>query len=82
MAEICKHCNRPLSGPVDLPDPEKLLSLPEVANILGKPLGTLYRWRMMGKAPRGVKTGRSIGVKPSVLKQWMLDHEDDWSDTI
>ena len=50
---------------------EKLLSVEEVAEILGVPRATLYRWRYKGTGPRGIPVGRHIRFKPADVERWL-----------
>lgn len=55
---------------------DPLLTLPEVAQIVGVPLGTIYQWRSRGGGPRGIKVGRHVRVRRSDLDAWLDLHAD------
>lgn len=59
-----------------MPDPEYLLTLHDVAQRLGVPLDTLYRWRSLGHGPPGIRLGRHVRVRSSDLEAW-LDTQAD-----
>ena len=50
------------SGHIPFPerDPEELLTLSEVAEILKVPVNTLRWWRQLGKGPEFFKMGRRL----------------------
>ncbi len=56
--------------------PERLLTLPEVADHLGVPLQTVYQWRSRGDGPRGIKVGRHVRVRRDDLEAWLREHAD------
>jgi excisionase family DNA binding protein len=60
---------------MDLAD--RLMTLPEVAELLGIPVATLYRWRHRGEGPRGYRIGRHVRYRRSVVDAWVetqVDH--------
>ena len=56
---------------------EKLLSVHEVAELLGVPVSTVYRWRYEGTGPIGLKVGRHVRYDPAELRRWLASHRDD-----
>ncbi len=56
--------------------PNRLLTLPEVADYLGVPLQSVYQWRTRGEGPRGIKVGRHVRVRRSDLDAWLDAHAD------
>ena len=53
-----------------------LLTLPQVAEQLGVPLGTVYAWRTRGLGPRGVRVGKYVRVRQSDLDSWVEQQAD------
>ena len=53
-----------------------LLTLPQVAEQLGVPLGTVYAWRTRGLGPRGVRVGKYVRVRQSDLDAWVEQQAD------
>ena len=49
----------------------RLLSIDEVAELLGVPAGTLYRWRYVGTGPRGIKVGKHVRYRPADVEAWL-----------
>jgi len=45
----------------------RLMSLTEVAEQLGVPLGTVYAWRTRGLGPRGIRVGKYVRVRQADL---------------
>ena len=60
-----------------MPNDQLLLTLPEVAERLGVPVKTIYAWRHQGIAPRGIRVGKHVRVRPADLDRWIQEHEDD-----
>lgn len=54
---------------------EKLLSVDEVAEILGVPKATIYRWRYIGTGPRGIPVGRYVRFRPAEVERWLSEVE-------
>jgi len=54
----------------------RLMTLPEVAEQLAVPLGTLYSWRTRGLGPRGVRVGKHVRVSRDDLAAWLEEHRD------
>lgn len=50
---------------------EQLMTPQEVADHLGVPLATLYRWNSYGSAPRRVKVGRYVRYRRSDVDAWV-----------
>ena len=57
-------------------DSSHLLTLPEVAERLGVPLGTVYAWRTRGLGPRGIRVGKYIRVQQADLDAWLEQQAD------
>lgn len=50
---------------------EKLLSARQLADALGVPLGTIYRWNYTGDGPPMVKIGRHAKYRPADVDRWL-----------
>ena len=53
-------------------DNEKLFTPAEVAEDLGIPISTLYRWRYERKGPPAFRVGRHLRYRESDLEAWLL----------
>jgi excisionase family DNA binding protein len=63
-----------------MPRPEEpLASLEEVAQFLGVPMGTLYRWRSTGQGPPGYRVGRHVRYRWSDVSTWLESRRDQES---
>ncbi|GAA0984661.1 hypothetical protein ENKNEFLB_02081 [Nocardioides aquaticus] len=55
--------------------PEKpfdpLLTIDELAEWLGKPKRTLYRWRVQGYGPSAIKVGNDLRYRRAVVDAWL-----------
>lgn len=51
----------------------KLLTIEEVADLLGVPMKTIYAWRQRGLGPRGIRVGRYLKFRPIDVAQWIDD---------
>jgi excisionase family DNA binding protein len=54
---------------------EKLLSIEEVADLLGVPKRSMYRWRTTGEGPKGVRVGRHLRYRPESVSAWLEQRE-------
>jgi excisionase family DNA binding protein len=50
--------------------PERLLTIAEVADYLGVPVGTMYQWRHKRTGPKGIRVGRHVRYRPPV-EAWL-----------
>lgn len=50
---------------------ERLLSIDELAEYLGKPKGTLYQWRYQGEGPPAIRVGRGLRYRASDVEAWL-----------
>jgi excisionase family DNA binding protein len=50
---------------------EQLMTPQDVADYLGIPLATLYRWRHHGTAPKASKVGRHLRFRESDVAEWL-----------
>jgi len=56
---------------------ERLLSPAEIAEWLGVPLPSIYRWRYERRGPVGIKCGRHVRYDPAEVRRWLAEHRDD-----
>jgi excisionase family DNA binding protein len=49
----------------------RLLSVDEVAQILGVPVKTLYQWRHKGVGPVGLRVGRHLRYRAADVSEWI-----------
>jgi excisionase family DNA binding protein len=49
----------------------ELLTVPEVAEMLAVPVGTLYAWRHKGTGPRALKVGRHLRYRAADVGEWL-----------
>ena len=47
---------------------ERLMTLAELAELLGVPVGTLYGWRHQGEGPPGYRIGRHVRYRRSAVE--------------
>ena len=50
---------------------EPMLSIEELAEYLGKPVRTIYDWRLSGRGPRAVHVGRSLRYRVCDVQAWL-----------
>lgn len=55
---------------------ERLLSVQEVATVLGVPVKTVYAWRHRNEGPPGFRVGRHVRFRVADIEQW-LDGQAD-----
>jgi excisionase family DNA binding protein len=55
---------------------EPLLTIDEVADWLGKPKNTLYRWRKQGYGPRAIKVGNDLRYRVAEVERFLNEHTD------
>jgi predicted DNA-binding transcriptional regulator AlpA len=52
----------------------KLLTTPEVAELLRRPIGTLRYWRHISYGPRSVKIGKTVMYDADECDAWIETH--------
>jgi excisionase family DNA binding protein len=52
---------------------DKLLTVEDVAELLGIPKATLYRWRYNGCGPPGLAIGRHVRYRPDDIEKWLAE---------
>jgi excisionase family DNA binding protein len=55
---------------------QPLLTTQQVAQYLGVPVATVYRWWYLGTGPRAIKVGRHRRVDPVDLADWVNSRKD------
>jgi excisionase family DNA binding protein len=53
-----------------------LLSPQQLADYLGVPLATVYRWRYEGTGPRGIKVGKHVRYRRQDVERWLETRTD------
>lgn len=53
-----------------------LLSVDDVARMLGVPRATLYAWRYRGQGPKALRIGRHLRFRPEDVETWLRSRED------
>jgi excisionase family DNA binding protein len=51
--------------------PEALLSVEQLAEYLGVPVGTVYRWNHVGTGPKPIHVGRHVRYRPQAVDVWL-----------
>ncbi len=54
----------------------QLISPQDLADLLGVPLQTIYRWRTYGDGPRGLRVGRHVRYRRHDVDAWIEAHLD------
>lgn len=57
--------------------PPDLFSPADLADYLGVPLATVYRWRSQRDGPTGIRVGRHVRYRSVDVEQWLDDHRDE-----
>ena len=53
--------------------PANLISVNELAQYLGVPIDTIYKWNHSGTGPRFAKVGRHVRYRMSDVECWLND---------
>ncbi|MGO2036481.1 MAG: helix-turn-helix transcriptional regulator [Brevibacterium sp.] len=56
--------------------PKAWLDADDLANELGIPKRTIYKWRVEGKGPRGHKLGRHLRFSRENVDAWLAENID------
>jgi excisionase family DNA binding protein len=48
-----------------------LLTVRELAELLGVPVKTVYRWRHRGEGPQPIRVGRFLRFDPADVSRWL-----------
>jgi len=55
---------------------DRLMTLPELSELLGVPVATLYRWRYRGEGPPGYRVGRHVRYRRATVEAWLETQAD------
>jgi excisionase family DNA binding protein len=55
---------------------DRLMTLAELAEMLGIPVNTLYGWRCRGDGPPGYRIGRHIRYRRAAVEAWLETQTD------
>jgi excisionase family DNA binding protein len=55
---------------------DRLMTVEELGEYLGVPVGTLYQWRVKGYGPRGARVGRFVRFRRVDVEAWVLAQRD------
>jgi excisionase family DNA binding protein len=55
---------------------DRLMTLAELAEMLGIPVNTLYGWRCRGEGPPGYRIGRHIRYRRAAVEAWLETQTD------
>lgn len=55
---------------------DRLMTLAELAEMLGIPVNTLYGWRCRGEGPPGYRIGRHVRYRRSAVESWLETQTD------
>jgi excisionase family DNA binding protein len=63
-------------NPSTTPQPERLLSIDDVAEIIGLAPGTLRNWRVAGRGPRGARIGGRVRYRRADVDAWITQQTE------
>lgn len=49
----------------------QLMSVEDLADYLGVPVGTIYQWNHHGTGPTPIKVGRHVRYRPVGVERWL-----------
>ncbi len=55
---------------------DALLSPQQLADYVGVPVATVYRWRYEGTGPRGIKVGKHVRYRRQDVEAWLETRTD------
>lgn len=55
---------------------DRLMTLAELADMLGVPVSTVYQWRTRGEGPPGYRIGRHVRYRRSAVETWLETQTD------
>lgn len=56
---------------------ERLMTLTDLSELLGVPIGTLYGWRYRGEGPVGYRIGRHVRYRRAAVEAWIETQADE-----
>ncbi len=58
-------------------NPDELLTIKQLAELLQVPVPTIYRWRHLGEGPRGIRvSGRHVRYRRSDVEAFLQERAD------
>jgi excisionase family DNA binding protein len=57
---------------------ERLMTLADLADMLGLPVTTLYQWRHRGEGPPGYRIGRHVRYRRAAVEAWLETQADQY----
>lgn len=54
-----------------LSNPERLLTVEQLAAVVGVPAQTVYKWSAAGTGPRRLRVGKYIRFRASDVREWL-----------
>jgi len=55
---------------------DRLMTVTELAEMLGVPVATLYGWRSRGEGPPGYRIGRHVRYRRALVETWLMSRAD------
>lgn len=55
---------------------DRLMTLAELADMLGVPVNTVYQWRARGEGPPGYRIGRHVRYRRTAVETWLETQTD------
>jgi excisionase family DNA binding protein len=62
------------------PEPDRLMTIDQVADYTQLPKFTLYKMRSEGRGPRAARLGKHLRYRKSDVDAWIRSKMDDWTD--
>ena len=56
---------------------DRLLGIQELAEFIGVPRQTIYRWRGQGRGPKAAKLGRHLRYRQADIDEWLRSQTDN-----
>ena len=57
---------------------ERMMTLTDLAELLGVPVTTLYQWRHRGEGPPGYRVGRHVRYRRAAVEGWLETQADQY----
>ena len=55
---------------------QHLLGINDLSDILGVPVGTIYRWQTTGYGPAAIKIGKYLRWDPVDVESWLKERKE------
>jgi len=65
------------TNPAPASDKDRLEDVAWLAAHLGVPQQSIYRWRVEGRGPRGIKVGRHLRYRRADVEAWLESQADE-----